>query len=44
MIWFTATRNGLQLRSRYPDTPEARANVGAWLDALEAGLEDAAAR
>lgn len=44
MIWFTATPAGLQLRSRYPDTPEARANVGAWLDALEAGLEDAAAR
>jgi hypothetical protein len=44
MIWFTATKAGLQLRSRYPDTPEARANVGAWLDALEAGLEDAAAR
>jgi hypothetical protein len=44
MIWFIATRSGLQLRSRYPDTPEARANVGVWLDALEAGLEDAAAR
>ncbi|MFG6402988.1 condensation domain-containing protein [Microbacterium sp. P04] len=44
MIWFIATEAGMQLRSRYPDTPEARANVSAWLDAIEAGLEDAAAR
>ena len=44
MIWFIATAAGMQLRSRYPDTPEARANVSAWLDAIESGLEDAAAR
>ena len=38
MIWFIANDTGLHLRCRYPDTPEARANVGAWLDAIGAGL------
>jgi mycolipenoyl-CoA---2-(long-chain-fatty acyl)-trehalose mycolipenoyltransferase / long-chain-acyl-CoA---trehalose acyltransferase len=42
MAWFTATDDGLQVRCRYPDTPEARANVGAWLDAVIAGLQRAA--
>lgn len=38
MAWFIANETGLHLRARYPNTPEARANVGAWLDAVEAGL------
>lgn len=38
MAWFTATDDGLQVRCRYPDTAEARANVGGWLDAVVAGL------
>lgn len=42
MAWFTATDDGLRLRLRYPDTPEARANVGAWRDAVLAGFERAA--
>ena len=41
MIWFIVNDAGLHLRCRYPDTAEARANVGAWLDAVEAGLRQA---
>lgn len=37
MIWFLVN-DGIHLRCRYPDTPEARANVGRWLDDIEAGL------
>ncbi len=44
MIWFVVNESGLHLRCRYPDTPEARANVGRWLDAVEFGLRDLAAR
>lgn len=40
MIWFIANESGLHLRCRYPDTPEARRNVGAWLDAVHSGLRD----
>jgi len=40
MIWFLVNRAGLHLRCRYPDTPEARANVGGWLDAVEQGLRE----
>ena len=40
MIWFIANEAGLHLRCRYPDTPEARRNVGAWLDAVYGGLRD----
>ena len=40
MIWFIANATGLHLRCRYPDTPEARRNVGAWLDAVHSGLRD----
>jgi mycolipenoyl-CoA---2-(long-chain-fatty acyl)-trehalose mycolipenoyltransferase / long-chain-acyl-CoA---trehalose acyltransferase len=43
MIWFVVNDTGLHLRCRYPDTPEARANVGAWLDAIGTGLAEAAA-
>lgn len=38
MVWFLVNDEGLHLRARYPDTPQARANVGAWLDAVEASL------
>ncbi|RNE48500.1 peptide synthetase [Corynebacterium alimapuense] len=34
MLWFMLDDSGLHLRCRYPDTQEARANVGGWLDAL----------
>ena len=40
MIWFIVNDDGLHLRCRYPDTPEARANVGGWLDMIEKGLRD----
>ena len=40
MIWFLVNDSGLHLRCRYPDTPEARANVGQWLDAVQQGLRD----
>lgn len=38
MVWFIVNDTGLHLRCRYPDTPEARASVGGWLDQVEAGL------
>lgn len=38
MIWFIVNDDGLHLRCRYPDTPEARANVGGWLDVIENDL------
>ncbi|MFF0817463.1 GNAT family N-acetyltransferase [Rhodococcus sp. NPDC003318] len=38
MLWFILDESGLHLRCRYPDTPEARRNVGAWLDTLVAHL------
>ncbi|MGO2660617.1 hypothetical protein [Mycetocola reblochoni] len=34
MIWFIINDTGLHLRCRYPDTAEARANVGGWIAAL----------
>lgn len=40
MIWFLVNDSGLHLRCRYPDTPEARANVGHWLDLVQQGLRD----
>ncbi|GAA3957932.1 GNAT family N-acetyltransferase [Gordonia caeni] len=39
MLWFILDGTGLHLRCRYPDTAEARANVGAWLDLLVARLQ-----
>lgn len=39
MLWFVLDEQGLHLRCRYPDTPEARRHVGAWLDALVARLQ-----
>ncbi len=34
MLWFILDEAGLHLRCRYPDTLEARAGVGAWLDGV----------
>ena len=42
MLWFILDEAGLHLRCRYPDTAEARASVGAWLDALVARLRSEA--
>ncbi|GAB19982.1 hypothetical protein GOEFS_104_00010 [Gordonia effusa NBRC 100432] len=39
MLWFILDESGLHLRCRYPDTPQARHNVGAWLDTLVARLQ-----
>ncbi len=39
MLWFILDESGLHLRCRYPDTAEARANVGGWLDLLVARLQ-----
>lgn len=39
MLWFILDESGLHLRCRYPDTGEARASVGGWLDALVARLQ-----
>ena len=41
MLWFILDDSGLHLRCRYPDTTEARANVGAWLDLLVERLQAA---
>jgi GNAT superfamily N-acetyltransferase len=42
MLWFILDESGLHLRCRYPDTAEARRNVGGWLDLLVARLRDRA--
>lgn len=39
MLWFILDESGLHLRCRYPDTREARGNVGRWLDLLMARLQ-----
>jgi mycolipenoyl-CoA---2-(long-chain-fatty acyl)-trehalose mycolipenoyltransferase / long-chain-acyl-CoA---trehalose acyltransferase len=39
MLWFIQDESGLHLRCRYPDTAEARTNVGAWLDLLVGRLQ-----
>ena len=43
MVWFVVGDDGLHLRCRYPDTPEARASVTAWLDGVGDGLRERAA-
>lgn len=40
MVWFVSDATGLHLRCRYPDTGTARASVGAWLDAVVAGIRE----
>lgn len=42
MLWFILDGSGLHLRCRYPDTPQARTNVGGWLDRLVATLQTGA--
>jgi len=42
MVWFIAADAGLHLRARYPDTEEARRNVGGWLDAVAVRLSELA--
>lgn len=42
MLWFITDSAGIHLRCRFPDTPEARRNVGAWLDNLVARMRRAA--
>ncbi|MFC7457089.1 GNAT family N-acetyltransferase [Brachybacterium sp. GCM10030267] len=42
MLWFILDEAGVHLRCRYPDTGEARAGVGAWLDALVARMQQRA--
>ena len=39
MLWFIFDGTGLHLRCRYPDTEEARRNVGRWLDRLVQRLQ-----
>ncbi|MGD6979407.1 condensation domain-containing protein [Citricoccus zhacaiensis] len=42
MLWFIIDGAGVHLRCRYPDTHEARRNVGTWLDDLVARMRDQA--
>ncbi|MGO2862037.1 MAG: condensation domain-containing protein [Brevibacterium sp.] len=44
MLWFITDSAGIHLRCRYPDTPEARRNVSAWLDDLVARMRSEGAR
>lgn len=44
MLWFVTDTSGIHLRCRYPDTPEARRSVGAWLDDLVARIRGAGVR
>lgn len=43
-FWISRTDRGLALRTRYPDTPVARATITAFLDDVRASLSDAAGR
>ncbi|WOQ16504.1 condensation domain-containing protein [Raineyella sp. W15-4] len=38
MVWFLLNDDGMHVRCRYPDTPEAHASVGAWLTAVSDGI------
>ncbi len=42
MIWFVVSDAGMHMRCRYPDTPEARENVGGWIVAVIAEMREAA--
>ncbi|ANS79966.1 non-ribosomal peptide synthetase [Serinicoccus hydrothermalis] len=41
MVWFVVTDDGLHLRARYPDTPQARDSLTRWLDAVEHQIRSA---
>ncbi len=43
MVWFIVGDDGVHLRCRYPDTPEAVRHVGAWLDAVVGRMQVLAA-
>ena len=43
MLWFILDDAGLHLRCRYPDTVDARRNVGGWLDVLVERMRSLAA-
>lgn len=38
MAWFLLNDDGMHVRCRYPDTPEAHASMGAWLTAVSDGI------
>lgn len=38
MAWFVLNDDGMQVRCRYPDTPEAHASIARWLDAVRDGI------
>lgn len=40
MVWFVLNEDGMHLRVRYPDTPQAVANVGEWAHRVAEGLRD----
>lgn len=40
MLWYILDETGVHLRCRYPDTPEARLNVGTWLDELVRRMQE----
>ncbi|WBT09012.1 GNAT family N-acetyltransferase [Corynebacterium sp. SCR221107] len=42
MVWFILDETGLHLRCRYPDTPQARRNVGGWLDEVVSDIRQRA--
>ncbi|MFT3661533.1 MAG: GNAT family N-acetyltransferase [Gordonia sp. (in: high G+C Gram-positive bacteria)] len=42
MLWFILDGTGLHLRCRYPDTEQARTNVGSWLDLLVERMQQSA--
>lgn len=42
MLWFMVGDDGMQVRCRYPGTPEAARGVGGWLDAVVDALRDVA--
>ena len=38
MAWFLVNADGMHLRCRYPETPEAQHSVDAWLAAVRGGI------
>ncbi|MFG6492968.1 peptide synthetase [Microbacterium sp. P03] len=42
MVWFIVNGSGLHLRVRYPDTPEARASLRRWIEAVDGAFRASA--
>ena len=42
MAWFVLTNDGMRLRVRYPQTPEACQTVGTWSQLVTEGLRELA--